>query len=225
MKQGLEEDLQRWQAGLAQLSDIERRHPGEDVRGLTELHRQLTALAEEPTPDPEAGWRLLSGRLPERTADLVPIEDHGRRRRHVRPRRRVALLGLAAALVLTGGLASAGVLPNPVQGAVAGVVDHLGFHLPRSADLPNQASHGQDVSNVARSARGEHCTGGRAVAQVASSRAEDRRRNDPPAVDPCAPSRPGRAARGSTSSTRDHSQRGLVRRPSSGVDQSPYRGP
>ncbi len=131
--------------------------------------------------------------------------------RNTLTRSRIALLGLAAALVLTGGLASAGVLPNPVQGAVAGVVDHLGFHFPRSADLPDKASHGEDVSNIARSARGEHCRSGKAVAHVASSLAKGRRRNDPPALDTCARSRPGRSpTAGSTSLTKGHSRQGLV---------------
>jgi hypothetical protein len=226
MNRGLEEDLQRWAAGLTTLPEIEQRHPGEDVHSLTELHRQLTALGQEPTSDPEAGWRLLSSRLPGRTPDLVLIERHERRRRHTLTRSRVALLGLAAALVLTGGLASAGVLPNPVQGAVAGVVGHLGFHFPRSADLPDKASHGEDVSNIARSARGEHCRSGKAVAHVASSLAKGRRRNDPPALDTCAGSRPGRSpTAGSTSLTKGHSRQGQVGGPTSGVDRSALRGP
>jgi hypothetical protein len=158
----------------------EERHPGQDVHDLTELHRQLTALGREATPDPERGWQLLSAHLPEREPNVIPIGPTEPRRRHLLTRTRVAVIGLAAALTLTGGLAMAGVLPDPAQDALANVAGHLGLHLPHSADVTDQTSHGKEVSNVARSTPAEGCEKGQAISEVASSFAQQNRRNGDP---------------------------------------------
>jgi hypothetical protein len=179
MNPRLEEDLERWEAGLASLAELEERHPGQDVHDLTELHRQLTALSREATPDPERGWQRLSPRLPEPKPDIILVGPSEPKHRHVLTRRRVAVLGLAAALTLTGGLATAGVLPDPAQDAVANVAGHLGLHFPHSADVPDQTSHGKEVSNIARSTPEEGCQKGQAVSEVASSFARNHRNGDP----------------------------------------------
>jgi hypothetical protein len=184
MNQRLEEDLERWEAGLASLAELEERHPGQDVHDLTELHRQLTALSRQATPDPDRGWQRLSARLPEREPDIILVGPSGPKHRHVLTRRRVAVLGLAAALTLTGGLATAGVLPDPAQDAVANVAGHLGLHFPHSADVPDQTSHGKEVSNIARSTPEEGCQKGQAVSEVASSFAQNHRTGDPEPI-PC----------------------------------------
>jgi len=184
MNPRLEEDLERWEAGLASLAELEERHPGQDVHDLTELHRQLTALSRQATPDPERGWQRLSARLPEREPDIILVGPSEPRRRQLLTRRRVAVLGLAAALTLTGGLATAGVLPDPAQDAVANVAGHLGLQLPHSVDVPDQTSHGKEVSKIARSTPEEGCQKGQAISEVASSFAQDHRNGDPEPI-PC----------------------------------------
>jgi hypothetical protein len=184
MNRHLEEDLERWEAGLAPLAELEERHPASDVHDLTELHHRLTALGLEATPDPESGWQRLSARLAEPDPGLILLGPNQPKHRRVLTRRRVAALGLAAALTLTGGLAAADVLPDPAQDAVANVAGHLGIHFPHSADLSDQTSHGTEVSNVARSTPEEGCEKGQAIVEVASSFARNHRNGDPAPI-PC----------------------------------------
>jgi hypothetical protein len=179
MNRRLKEDLERWEAGLAPLAELEERHPGSDVHDLTELHHRLTALGLEATPDPESGWQRLIARLPEPEPGIILLRPTQPKHRRVLTPRRVAALGLAAALTLTGGLAAADVLPDPAQDAVANVAGHLGLDFPHSSDVPDQTSHGKEVSNVARATQEEGCEKGQAIAEVASSFAKGHRKNDP----------------------------------------------
>jgi hypothetical protein len=184
MNRRLEEDLERWEVGLSPLAELEERHPGSDVHDLTELHHRLTALGQEATPDPERGWQRLSARLPEPEPGTILVGPTKPRHRRILTRRRVAVLGLAAALTLTGGLAAADVLPDPAQDAVANVAGHLGLDFPHSADAADQTSHGEEVSNVARSTPEEGCEKGQAISEVASSFAQNHRKSDPEPI-PC----------------------------------------
>jgi hypothetical protein len=179
MNRRLEEDLERWEAGLAPLAELEERHRGSEVHGLSELHHRLTALGREATPDPESGWQRLSARLPEREPGTILLGPTKPRHRRMITRRRVAVLGLAAALTLTGGLAAADVLPDPAQDAVASVAGHLGLDFPHSADVTDQTSHGEEVSNAARTTPEEGCQKGQAISEVASSFARNHRNVDP----------------------------------------------
>ena len=183
MNRRLEEDLERWEAGLAPLAELEEHYPGPELHDLTDLHRQLTALGREATPDSEGGWQRLSALLPEPEGIILlgPTEP---KHRHVLTRRRVAVLGLAAALTLTGGLAAADVLPDPAQDAIANVAGHLGLNLPHSDDVADQTSHGGEVSNVAHSTPEEGCEKGQAISEVASSFGQDHRTGDPEPI-PC----------------------------------------
>ncbi len=183
MNRRLEEDLERWEAGLAPLAELEEHYPGPELHDLTELHRQLTALGREATPDSEGGWQRLSALLPEPEGIILfgPTEP---KHRHVLTRRRVAVLGLAAALTLTGGLAAADALPGPAQDAVANVAGHLGLDFPHSADVPDQTSRGQEVSSVAHSTPEVGCDKGQAISEVASSFAQNHRNGDPEPI-PC----------------------------------------
>ncbi len=183
MSRRLEEDLERWETGTLSLAEIEERHPGQ-VRGLIELHRDLSTLAMEATPDPRASWGRLGSRLPERTRDPVLTYIPRRGRRRGLTRRRLAVLGLAAVLMLTGGLAAAGVLPAPVQDAIANVAGHLGLHVP-PADLPKQTTHGNEVSHTARSTPAEGCEKGARVSEVASSRGRTHSRGTADDPNPC----------------------------------------
>jgi hypothetical protein len=179
MNRRLKEDLERWEAGLAPLAELEERHPGSDVHDLTELHHRLTALGLEATPDPESGWQRLIARLPEPEPGIILLRPTQPKHRRVLTPRRVAALGLAAALTLTGGLAAADVLPDPAQDAVANVAGHLGLDFPHSSDVPDQTSHGKEVSNVARATQEEGCEKGQAISEVASSFAKGHRNVDP----------------------------------------------
>jgi hypothetical protein len=176
MNRRLKQDLERWEAGLAPLAELEERHPGSDVHDLTELHHRLTALGLEATPDPESGWQRLSARLAEPAPGIILQRPTQPKHRRVLTPRRVAALGLAAALTLTGGLAAADVLPDPAQDAVANVAGHLGLDFPHSADV---SDHGNEVSNVARATQEEGCEKGQAISKVASSSAKDHRNVDP----------------------------------------------
>jgi hypothetical protein len=169
---------------LAPLAELEERHPGSDVHDLTELHHRLTALGLEATPDPESGWQRLSARLPEPEPGIILLRPSQPKHRRALTPRRVAALGLAAALTLTGGLAAADVLPDPAQDAVASVAGHLGLDFPHSSDVPDQTSHGKEVSNVARATQEEGCEKGQAISEVASSFAQNHRKSDPEPI-PC----------------------------------------
>jgi hypothetical protein len=149
------------------------------VHGLSEVHHRLTALGREATPDPESGWQRLSARLPEREPGTILLGPTKPRHRRMVTRRRVAVLGLAAALTLTGGLAAADVLPDPAPDAVASVAGHLGLDFPHSADVTDQTSHGEEVSNAARTTPEEGCQKGQAISEVASSFARNHRNVDP----------------------------------------------
>jgi hypothetical protein len=181
MNRRLKQDLERWEAGLAPLAELEERHPGSDVHDLTELHHRLTALGLEATPDPESGWQRLITRLPEPEPGIILPRPTQPKHRRVFTPRRVAALGLAAALTLTGGLAAADVLPDPAQDAVANVAGHLGLDFPHSADV---SDHGNEVSNVARATQEEGCEKGQAISKVASSFARNHRKSDPAPI-PC----------------------------------------
>jgi hypothetical protein len=93
----------------------------------------------------------------------------------VRGRLRVAVVGLAACFVLFGGLAVAGALPEAAQDAVADAAELVGFDLPGgSSERGEEASeHGRAVSEVATSEELSGCEKGMAVAEVASSKAEE----------------------------------------------------
>jgi hypothetical protein len=185
MNPDLEKDLQRWEAGRASLDEIDAHHPGQDVRGLAELHARLALLAQEATPDPQAGWELLKDRLPEKVPNAVRTDRPGRRRRYRRAGKRVAVLGLAAAVMLTSGLAVAGALPAPAQNAIANIAGHLGVDLPHASEPSDVTSHGEEISNFAHSTDAEGCEKGKAVSAMASAPAEDHRRNPAGRPDPC----------------------------------------
>jgi hypothetical protein len=93
----------------------------------------------------------------------------------LRRRLRVAAVGLAACLVLFGGLAVAGALPEPAQDAVADAAELVGFDLPGgSSEQGEEASeHGKAVSETARSDEFSGCEKGMAVAEVATSKAAE----------------------------------------------------
>ncbi|MGZ4210623.1 MAG: hypothetical protein ACXVQX_08500 [Actinomycetota bacterium] len=89
-----------------------------------ELENRLRRIGSEPL-DPTTEDRMLAG---VRSA-----------RRRVAMRRRAKIAGVAVAVLLlgTGGLASAGVLPAPVQSAAHTVMGAVGIHVPPGHDRYN----------------------------------------------------------------------------------------
>ncbi len=197
MNPDLEEDLGRWETGAISLDELEERHPGNDARAFAELHARLRLIAREPTPDPASGWTAVERRLAERPPTVVAIGRRPRRRRSTG--RRVAVLGLAAALTLGGGLAMAGGLPPPAQDAVATVVGHLGLQLPHAPEQsgngtrehPPSTTHGAEVSDLARSTSATGCEKGQSISAAAPEQAGAHRRNHTEQADPCAKGEPG----------------------------------
>ena len=65
------DDLAGWEDGRLGLSEVEARHPGQDVRGLVSLHVQLAAAGSFAAPDPMVTWEKLRMRLPNRGPGMV----------------------------------------------------------------------------------------------------------------------------------------------------------
>lgn len=191
MSQGLEADLRGWEMHAISEEEIKARHPDDEVEDLLRLHRRLERLTSEATPDPRIGWQHVVRRLPDRAPD--PIGERWTRPRGRRAgRRRIGALALAAALVLTGGLASAGVLPAPVQDALAHAASHLGVDLPaaptappESRSWPDTVPHGGAGSATAHRSSRRGCRTGREVSAAASQAARGLRREGVPRVPRC----------------------------------------
>ena len=112
-----------WESGELPLAELETLHPYEDVPRLAALGGQMAAIAETATPDPEAGWAELRGRLSERE------REHGRggalssARLQWRARR---LLVAAVSAALVGGTSiayAAGV--EPVRREVNEIIERV----------------------------------------------------------------------------------------------------
>lgn len=169
---------------------VERRGPSDDplATNLSAALEDLRLdLLEEPSPD-VAGRHLAAmvaaSSAPSAVKGLA-TEPVGRIAMTVKPavrkpklvhrRLRVAVVGLAACLVLFGSLAVAGALPGPAQDAVADAAEMVGFDLPGgSSEQGEEASaFGKEVSETAQSDELSGCEKGMAVAEVATSEAEE----------------------------------------------------
>lgn len=138
MTKGFADDAVRWESGELSLDELEARHPGRDVRGLADLSGRFAAIAESPTPDPEASWTALRDRLPVRMWTPERVQRRVRR----------SLVAAAAAAMLAGTSIAyaAGVEPvrHQVDRIVSSVVD-----LVSGEDAGN--SHDGDQGNAGRS--------------------------------------------------------------------------
>jgi hypothetical protein len=145
------------------------------------VRRLRTGLLEVPSEE------LAARHLAAMTAARATTPSLARRRSPTRilTGRRAALVALAAAMTLTGGLAWAGALPTPAQDAIADAVSHLGLDLPSSDERTPAAEHGAEVSEVARDPSLEGCEKGQAVAAVASEKSEEHRQDPAEKQDPC----------------------------------------
>lgn len=156
---------------------------GREGERLAALVRELRAdLLEEPPAD--LAMRHVAAMVAA-ASEAGPDRSRRPTMRTLTPRR-AAVLALAAAMTLTGGLAWAGALPPAAQDAVAGVASHLGLDLPSSDDRPEAADHGREVSEVAHDPNLEGCEKGQAVAAVASEPSQAHRQDPSDHRDPCA---------------------------------------
>jgi hypothetical protein len=111
-----------------------------------------------------------------------------------RANKRVAALGLAATLVLGAGIAAALTLPD--QAADQAKENIAGLEVPKGEGQGSQenggiqsqtaSEHGKAVSDLAHDESLEGCEKGRDVSDLASSKADDNRKNEPNGKDPCA---------------------------------------
>jgi hypothetical protein len=155
----------------------------EEAAHLAAAVRRLRAGLLEAPSEALAARHLAAMRTAARAA--APSLARRRSPMPILTKRRAAVLALAAAMTLTGGLAWAGALPTPAQDAIADAASHLGLDLPSSDDRPPAAEHGEDVSQVARDPSLEGCEKGQAVAAVASEKSEEHRQDPADKQDPC----------------------------------------
>lgn len=93
--------------------------------GYHEVAERLDALREPPTPDELAGEAEIVDAM---AARIVASE-----RRPARRRRMLVLAAVIGTTVLLGLAAAAGALPNPLEGAVARVMRHVGIPGPTTS--------------------------------------------------------------------------------------------
>jgi hypothetical protein len=94
--------------------------------------------------------------------------SHGRSRQTKTLSHRVKLAGVVVLGTLAGstGLAAAGVLPDPAQDALSGVLERVGISLPASDTHP--ASSGEEISGIATSTTSTGVAKGAEVSTAAS---------------------------------------------------------
>jgi hypothetical protein len=133
--------------------------------------------------------------------------DRGYRpvRRAGRPRRRgLRGVALAAALVVGAGVAGAVTLPDqasdPAEEAVAGEHGGAETGLEPAGEPAEQSAHGQEVADVAHDDSLQACEKGQAVSDVADSKADGHRNDDPSKDDPCAKGQGGSGGGGEEAS-------------------------
>jgi len=149
------------------------------------VERLRTELLSPPSPSVE------ERHLFEMRAAAGPDEPR-RDPMRTKPRKRFASLGLAAALVLGAGLAGAITLPEQASEVAEQRIEELqppvGPGEGGQDDVTTQdaSDHGKAVSAAAHGDSLQGCEKGKAVSVIASSKAEDNRKNEPNGKDPCA---------------------------------------
>jgi hypothetical protein len=108
-------DLEAWESGQLELSEVEARHPRADVSGLVHLHEVMSDAGSHPMPASAESWERLKKVLPDRVAP--PLQS--RRESPHRWIRRPVLV--ATATMLLGGSALA-MTSEPVREGVQDVL-------------------------------------------------------------------------------------------------------
>jgi hypothetical protein len=170
--------------------EIEAVLSGEDhsSRPLATLIQDVRVVLLE-DPAPEIASRHLAA-MAEAAAQSKPRSDavpaSSNRSLRTLPRRRASALVLAAALLLVSGIAAAVTLPKqaaqPDQDTVPSVAPSLA---PAPEDPSSASNHGQAVRDVATDPALTGCEKGQAVADVASAKADEKRKNASQENDPC----------------------------------------
>lgn len=158
-------------------------------RPLATLVRDVRLdLLEDPSAEIAArhlGAMARAARPPELGPAAAPAARLGRR--PVLPRRRLTAMGLAAALLLVGGLAAAVTLPKKVVQPTEDTVPNTAPSVaPTATGLLEEAAHGRAVADVAKDPSLTGCEKGQAVADVASAKATENREGPAEKNDPCA---------------------------------------
>jgi uncharacterized membrane protein YgcG len=162
--------------------------PGDEpgAARLAEVVRDLREglLADVPAAVAAGHLEAMAAARRSEPADAIP-----ERRSDVRAmtRRRVTLLGLAAALIIGGGLMAAAVtLPDRASETARQVLGDLPIPGPTGTPAdPSANDHGQAVSELARDDSIQGCEKGTAVSDLASSKADEFRQDPGSPVDPC----------------------------------------
>ena len=190
MSTRLYNDLEQWESGRLQITDVERRHPRADVRGLAQLHSMLAAAASEAPPNEES-WDRLRRTLPERTQPHTTSVLGASRwiRRPVLVAACTLLLG-GSALAMTSEPVREGV--KSAWRTVASLVNLDGDDSSESGTEPGSGSapRGDDGSagRPPTSGKGNVTTEPRGGERGRSTDAEERGKNGPGVV----PSAPGK---------------------------------
>lgn len=115
MRNRLADDLGRWEKGELSLVELEARHPGHDVGALVGVHARMVALTDQPVPDPEPAWAVLS------TALAAHPRVATRRRQ---PSRRRLVAAIVAAMIAMPAVSYAAA-PDAVRAVARHVTDLL----------------------------------------------------------------------------------------------------
>lgn len=160
---------------------------GHSSRSLTTLIRDIRLdLLENPSPDIATQHLSDMARAarPRDRRPAAPPKQLGRR--SVLPKRRLAVMGLAAALLLVAGLAAAVTLPKKAAQPAEDILPSTAPSVtPAAEDLPQEAAHGQAVADVATDPSLTGCEKGQAVADVASAKAAEKSKHRAEKNDPC----------------------------------------
>ena len=141
-------------------------------------------------PSPETSRRHLAAMRIAAGSDSLDARGDEMRKR---AKKRAATVALAATLILGAGIAAALTLPE--QAADRAKERVAGVQLPEDAKGPGNgragasaqtaSDHGKAVSEAARDDSTTGCEKGRAVSEIASSKADEHRKNPPKESDPC----------------------------------------
>jgi hypothetical protein len=163
-------------SGEMNRSSSDEIHVAERLRG---------ALVKAPAPEVEAAHLVSMAAAVEVVAAAAELKERGNDMRSF-TKKRALVLAAAATLALGAGLAAAVTLPDQASDR-AEEVQAAKPAKTNGQDGPSVASsaHGQAVSDLARDDSTRGCEQGRAVSDLASSKAADNRNNDGPDHDPC----------------------------------------
>ena len=146
-----------WESGELPLAELQTLHPREDVPRLVALWGQMAAIAEASTPDPEAGWAELRGRLSERE----PGSEGALKSARVQWRARRLVVAVASAALIGGTSIAYAAGVEPVRREVNEIVGRVSnlFTGHDAGDDADPANTGTDQGDSTRNDTGSSGTG------------------------------------------------------------------